>query len=95
MATIWQDIRYALRLFGRERWFAAMAVLTLALGLGSTTAVFSVVNGVLLRSLAYAPSDRIVQVVQEFGREGPIGDPTRSLGSAIVIREVLDAWRAS
>jgi putative ABC transport system permease protein len=95
MATIWQDIRYAFRLFGRERWFAAMAVLTLALGLGSTTAVFSVVNGVLLRSLAYAPSGRIVQVVQEFGREGTIGDGSRSLGSAIVIREVFDAWRAS
>lgn len=58
MTSFWRDIRYALRLFARERAFTAMAVVTLALGLGSSTAVYSVVDAVLLRPLPYAPSDR-------------------------------------
>ena len=95
MAAFWRDVRYALRLFSRERAFTAMAVVTLALGLGSSTAVYSVVDAVLLRPLPYAPSDRVVQIVQQFGRGGTIGDPAGSLTSTIVIRDVFEAWRAS
>ena len=95
MTSFWRDVRYALRVFARERGFTAMAVLTLALGLGSSTAVYSVVDAVLLRPLPYAPSDRVVQIVQEFGRGGAIRDPAGSLTSAIVIRDVFEAWRAS
>ena len=87
MTAFWRDVRYALKLFARERAFTAMAVLTLALGLGSSTAVYSVVDAVLLRPLPYAPSERVVQIVQEFGRGGTIGDRSAALTSAIVIRD--------
>jgi len=60
MRTLWHDIKYGLRLLARSRGFAVVAVLTLALGIGATTAVFSLVNGVLLRPLAYPDADRLV-----------------------------------
>ena len=93
MTVFWRDVRYALRLFARERAFTAMALTTLALGLGASTAVYSVVDAVLLRPLPYAPSDRVVQIVQDFGRRGTIGGGSAPLTSAVVIRDVFEAWR--
>ncbi|MEO8077725.1 MAG: ABC transporter permease [Acidobacteriota bacterium] len=56
------DLRYAVRSFVRTPSFTVVAVLTLALGIGTSTAIFSVVNGVLLRPLAYPDAETIVQV---------------------------------
>jgi hypothetical protein len=57
-----RDIRYALRQLYRNRSFTTVAALTLALGIGGTTAIFSVVNGILIQPLPYAHAERIVEV---------------------------------
>jgi len=62
MDTLLQDARYALAMMRRNKGFSAAGLLTLALGIGATTAVFSVVYGVLLRPLPYPAADRLVRV---------------------------------
>src|SRR5262245_36116658 len=58
----WQDIKLGVRGLRRQRGFAAAAILTLALGIGATTAVFSVVRHVLLAPLPYRDADRLVMI---------------------------------
>ncbi|MGH7460120.1 MAG: ABC transporter permease [Longimicrobiales bacterium] len=59
MQTFWQDLRYALRLFARQPGFAAAAVLSLGIGIGANTALFSVTNALLLSPLPYDDADRL------------------------------------
>ena len=77
MQTLWQDLRYGLRMLGKNPGLTAVAVLTLALGVGATTAIFSVVYGVLLRPLPYPDSNRITAVseITSKGRPSRIADP--------------------
>jgi putative ABC transport system permease protein len=62
LGSIWQDVRYALRTFAKDPGFASIVVITLALGIGATTAIFSVLDGVLLRPLPYPDVERLVVV---------------------------------
>ncbi|MCW5559153.1 MAG: hypothetical protein KIT22_15150, partial [Verrucomicrobiae bacterium] len=66
LESLWRDVRYAARQLRRNPGFTAVAVLSLALGIGAGTAVFSLVNGVLLRSLP-VPSPQELRVIQWMG----------------------------
>jgi predicted permease len=73
--TLLKDIRYGWRGFTKHPGFTAIVILTLALGIGASTAIFSVVNSVMLRRLPYPTADRIV-AIQEMNAEGKQGQVT-------------------
>jgi putative ABC transport system permease protein len=84
LETLWQDFRYAWRILRHSPVFTAAVVLTLALGIGANTAIFSVVNGVLLKSLPFPESDRLI-ALSETSKEVPV--------MAVPYPNYLD-WRA-
>jgi hypothetical protein len=79
LETVAQDVSFAARLLSKNPGFTLVSVLTLALGIGASTAIFSVVNAVLLRPLSYPEPDRLVQLWE-----------TSPPGSDI--RNVVNAW---
>ena len=86
MDTLLQDLRYAFRSLRRQPGFAITAIVILALGIGATTAIFSVVNAVVLRPLPYPDADRIVGISTYWTRTGVRG--------ATVSAPDFDDWEA-
>lgn len=88
MRTAIADVRYAVRVLRRDRHFTIAALLALTLATGMTTAVFSVIYGVLLRPLPYPEPDRLVRIYEEHpGAPKPPGDPQMT-------NTTLNAWSA-
>jgi Outer membrane efflux protein/MacB-like periplasmic core domain len=98
MTTLLQDMRYGLRVLWKSPGFTIVAVLSLALGVGANTAIFSIVNAVLLRSLPFSHSDRLVKIVannrgvgaQDIGFSVPELDDLRT--RAGVFEQVTVTW---
>src|SRR5919107_3730342 len=84
LSTVWQDVVYAARGMRRARGFSLVVLLTLALGIGATTAVFSVVRGVLLRPLPFPDADRVVRVWP--------GNPKAGTERPIISARELEDW---
>ena len=83
--TLFQDLRYAVRLLLRDRWFTAIAAVVLALGIGANNAVFTIVNAVLLRSMPFPDSEQLVVMLTR---------DTRGRQSGVSMADFED-WRSS
>jgi predicted permease len=91
LSDLEQDLRFAVRTLRRQRAWAAVTVLTLALGIGATTAVFSVVSSLLLHPVPYPAADRVVFVDQQPSMGNKTGMSISVLPAAPIVR----AWLAS
>src|SRR5262245_16450574 len=76
---LWQDVRYGFRVLVRDRGFSLVVVLTLALGIGANTAIFSVVQAVILRPLPFADPDRLMMLWTDDAKRGLHEEPTAYL----------------
>ena len=85
MQTLWLDFKYGIRTLSRKPGVPLIAVLTLALGIGANTAIFSVVNGVLLRALPFKDASRLIYLRETIGNGG---------SNPVAYPNYLD-WRAS
>src|SRR5687768_7602535 len=82
---MWNDLKFAVRQMRRNPGFCAVAVLTLALGIGANTAIFSVIDAVLLRPLPYAEPERVVTLWES--------DPARGMDRSMVTPPDLEQWK--
>jgi putative ABC transport system permease protein len=89
--TLWQDIRFAARTMTKEPSFTAVAVLTLALGIGATTAIFSIVSAVLWQPLPYPNAARIAQIIENVPAEESMSGRAMRLPS--MSPEEFNWWR--
>src|ERR1700677_4438018 len=87
LTTVAQDVRYGLRILRRSPGFTAMTMLILALGIGANTAVFSILDAVLLRPLPYKNADRLVVVWQRV--------PPEKVGMVFDTYRMFDEWSRS
>jgi len=85
MQSFWRDLRYGVRMLLKKPGFTLIAVITLALGIGANTAIFSVLNAVLLRPLPYEEPDRVVRLWES--------NPRRNLEQQLVTPPGLADWR--
>ena len=76
MRTIWQDLRFALRLLGRNPYFSLTCVAILAVGIGANSAIFTLVNSVLIRPLPYQDSEGLVAIFEHDERRDRRRNPT-------------------
>jgi putative ABC transport system permease protein len=88
METLFKDIRYAVRSLSKRPAFSLMVVIVLALGIGATTSIFTVVNAVLLRPLPYPEPDRLVRIFSSLQREN-----VRETGGTVFAPDFVE-WRA-
>jgi putative ABC transport system permease protein len=89
LETLWQDLRYGLRQLKRNPGFTAVAVITLALGIGANTAIFTVIDGVLLKPLPYTDPGRVVWVTEFMPRTTEFRPHS---GQEIVFTPEYAAW---
>jgi len=98
MDAVWRDLRFAVRGLGRSPAFTAIAVLTLALGIGANTAIFSVVNAVLLRPLSYTQPEQLVSLRARLTGRGrndvPMSQPEYHdlVREVPALREIAAVW---
>ncbi len=87
MQAFWQDLRYGLRMLYQNRGFTSVALLALALGIGANSAIFSVVNSVLLRPLPYRDPQRLIVIWENYQQRG---GPEREWASPADFRDFRD-----
>src|SRR4051794_36499217 len=90
LASVGEDLRYAVRSLRRSPGFTAIVTLTLALGVGASTAVYTVVDAVLLQPLSFPESDRLVRVAENLPWMAADGVPVQG---GVTYREFQD-WRS-
>jgi hypothetical protein len=89
--SLLQDVRYGLRQFVRNPTFTVVAILTLGIGIGATTAIFSVVNAVLLKPLPFKDSERLVRVIENVpGTPGAPPPFNAAVRSSVQIRDLIE-----
>jgi predicted permease len=91
MATLWQDVRYAFRMLGKSPMLTVIVILTLALGIGANTAIFGIVNGILLRPLPVKSPEQIMVLAGQ-AQGDTLGIFTLSYPQLVDFRKQADAF---